>query len=174
MSESIPAPVSKPREKDENRPQSQRTRAGEVIDFHRLTATDLPEVLALERQVQTHPWRPSSFEDCLRGRHHCWLAKHNDELLGFVVLGWAGGEAELLNIAVHPTRQGQGIGRSLLHAAIELAQPQADMMFLEVRVSNRKALQFYYHEDFFEVGLRRDYYPSTNGREDALVLTRQL
>lgn len=155
-------------------PGEQRTRTGTAINFHPFTAADLPEVMTLERQVQTHPWRQSSFEDCLNGRQRCWLAKHQDRLLGFVVLAWAGGEAELLNIAVQPSSQGQGIGRCLLRAAFELAQPHADMMFLEVRVSNRKALELYYQEDFFEVGVRRDYYPSLNGREDALVLARQL
>lgn len=155
-------------------PRAQHTRTGASIEFHPLTAPELPQVLDLERQVQSHPWQKSSFEDCLNGRQRCWLAKHQDRLLGFVVLAWAGGEAELLNIAVHPASQGQGIGRSLLRTAIEQAQPHADMMFLEVRVSNRKALELYYQEDFFEVGLRRDYYPSMNGREDALVLARQL
>lgn len=155
-------------------PSEQRTRAGIPITFRLLTAEDLPEVMALERQVQSHPWRQSSFEDCLGGRQRCWLAKHQGQLLGFMVVSWAGGEAELLNIAVRPASQGQGVGRCLLRAAIELAQSQAQILFLEVRVSNRKALELYYQEDFFEVGIRRDYYPGTNGREDALVLARQL
>jgi [ribosomal protein S18]-alanine N-acetyltransferase len=157
-----------------NNSRMQVTPGGRQLDFHPLEASDLPSVLDLERKVQSHPWQPSSFEDCLRGRHQCWLTKQESQLLGFVVLAWAGGEAELLNIAVNPANQGQGVGRCLLRFAIELAQPHAEMMFLEVRISNRKAISFYYQEDFFEVGVRRDYYPAVNGREDALVLARQL
>src|SRR5690625_6197648 len=93
--------------------------------------------MALERQVQSHPWRQSSFEDCLGGRQRCWLAKHQGQLLGFMVVSWAGGEAELLNIAVRPASQGQGVGRCLLRAAIDLAQSQAQFLLLVVRVSIR-------------------------------------
>lgn len=153
---------------------SRVTTTGLNLDFEPLTPADLDAVLALEHRVQTHPWRRVSFEDCLTGRHRCWLARHQKLLVGFVVLAWGGGEAELLNIAVDPSRQGQGVGRCLLHFALELAEPHGDMMFLEVRVSNHRAIEFYSQEDFFEVGLRRDYYPAVGGREDALILARQL
>lgn len=155
--------------------EAQQTSKGLEICFEPLTARDMEAVLKIEHQVQTHPWRRSSFEDCLSGgRQRCWLAKKGEQLLGFVVLAWGGGEAELLNIAVAPAHQGMGVGRCLLHRALELAGPQADVMFLEVRVSNHRAIEFYSYEDFFEVGQRRDYYPAANGREDALILMRQL
>lgn len=152
-----------------------RTSKGLELCFKPLEARDLEAVLKIEHQVQSHPWRRSSFEDCLNGgRQRCWLATKGEQLLGFVVLTWGGGEAELLNIAVAPEQQGLGIGRCLLHWALELASSQADVMFLEVRVSNHRAIEFYSYEDFFEVGQRPNYYPAASGREDALILMRQL
>jgi len=56
-----------------------------------------------------------------------------------------------------------------------LAQQQrAQIMFLEVRPSNRAALNLYHDIGFAEVGVRGGYYPDGNGREDALVMARAL
>lgn len=150
------------------------TRSGLTVSFRRLAAPDIPDVMALEARVQTHPWRRSSYEDCLDGRHHCWLAECGNELVGFVVFAWAGGDGELLNIAVSPDRQRQGIGEQLLAVTVQQVQPFASMLFLEVRASNHQAIQFYEREHFFEVGQRPNYYPAARGREDALILARQL
>jgi ribosomal-protein-alanine N-acetyltransferase len=42
--------------------------------------------------------------------------------------------------------------------------------FLEVRASNTSAYRLYERYGFNEVGRRRAYYPSADGREDALVM----
>jgi len=48
----------------------------------------------------------------------------------------------------------------------------ADTVFLEVRPSNRTALRLYDSLGFNQVGLRRGYYPSDKGREDAIIMAR--
>ena len=149
------------------------TTSGVTLTLRALTPEDLPAVMALEARVQTHPWRRSSYDDCLDGRHHCWLAEHQGRIRGFVVLAWAGGDAELLNLAVDPDWQGRGLGRALLDLAVSRARSVASVLFLEVRVSNHRAIGFYQQADFFEVGLRPNYYPSDRGREDALILAMQ-
>ncbi|MGH8513826.1 MAG: ribosomal protein S18-alanine N-acetyltransferase, partial [Gammaproteobacteria bacterium] len=50
----------------------------------------------------------------------------------------------------------------------------AETMFLEVRPSNRRAQQLYARAGFKEIGLRPDYYPAHEGREDALTLALPL
>ena len=47
-------------------------------------------------------------------------------------------------------------------------------IFLEVRASNAAAIHLYDKLGFNEIGLRRDYYPAINGREDALVLAHEI
>jgi ribosomal-protein-alanine N-acetyltransferase len=84
------------------------------------------------------------------------------------------GDAELLNISVAPAYQRKGIGQCLLAHAVNCVKAKADMLFLEVRMSNRKAIALYEREDFFEVGQRKNYYPTVNGHEDALLMARQL
>ncbi|MDH3872470.1 MAG: ribosomal-protein-alanine N-acetyltransferase, partial [Gammaproteobacteria bacterium] len=50
----------------------------------------------------------------------------------------------------------------------------AEVVFLEVRPSNRAALALYGKNGFNELGVRKDYYPTEGGREDALILARVL
>jgi len=149
------------------------THSGLTLTLRSLAPDDLAAVMALEARVQSHPWRRSSYEDCLDGRHHCWLAEHQGQIRGFVVLAWAGGDAELLNLAVDPDWQGRGLGRALLDWAVRQARSVASVLFLEVRVSNHRAIAFYQTAGFFEVGLRPNYYPAGRGREDALILALQ-
>jgi ribosomal-protein-alanine N-acetyltransferase len=153
---------------------SRETYSGLVLNFRLISDNDIPQVMELERSAHSHPWRQSSFEDCLNGRQKCWLAEHNNILVGYVVVTHGGGDAELLNISVSPAYQRKGIGQILLEHAVNCVREKADMLFLEVRMSNRKAIALYEREDFFEVGQRKNYYPTVNGHEDALLMARQL
>jgi ribosomal-protein-alanine N-acetyltransferase len=47
----------------------------------------------------------------------------------------------------------------------------AATLFLEVRVSNTGAQQLYARHGFSQIGMRRNYYPAKQGREDASVLS---
>jgi len=47
-------------------------------------------------------------------------------------------------------------------------------MFLEVRPSNLVAYKLYEKLGFNEVGIRENYYPAFAGREDAVVLAKEL
>ena len=83
-------------------------------------------------------------------------------------------ESELLEIAVQPAMQGRGYGKALLAQAIALARRNgAVRMFLEVRESNARARKMYTSFGFEETGRRKNYYPTENGREDAILMTAQ-
>jgi ribosomal-protein-alanine N-acetyltransferase len=97
------------------------------------------------------------------------FAIHNDN--GFVLARAAGGEAEILTLAVHPHARGQGLGRALLQSAIVRLEAQgAQSLFLEVGADNPHALALYAGLGFAKVGLRKHYY----GGGDALVLRLSL
>lgn len=150
------------------------TIAGLNLSLRLLEEKDISSIMALEHSAHSYPWRQSSFEDCLVGRQKCWLAEYKNQLVGYVVITHGGGDAELLNISVSPKFQRRGIGSSLLQHAIETVRGFADMLFLEVRISNKKAIELYSKEGFFEVGNRKNYYPAVNGHEDALLMAAQL
>jgi len=48
------------------------------------------------------------------------------------------------------------------------------VLYLEVRPSNAAALALYARAGFARIGVRKNYYRATDGREDALVLARSL
>jgi ribosomal-protein-alanine N-acetyltransferase len=91
---------------------------------------------------------------------------------GFVLARAAGGEAEILTLAVVPGARRRGLGATLVSAAMVAAVTHgAEAMFLEVAEGNRPALRLYRRLGFAEVGRRRRYYPDG---ADALVLRRDL
>jgi ribosomal-protein-alanine N-acetyltransferase len=143
--------------------------------LRQMSREDLPSVLAVETRGYTHPWTEGILRDCLRVGYSCWVCELGEELVAHAVMSIAIGEAHLLNLCVHPDQQGQGIGRRLLNRMLRIARErQADTMFLEVRASNLPARALYESEGFGEIGLRRDYYPSHAGREDAVVYAKAL
>jgi len=136
---------------------------------------DLPKIDEIERKAYDFPWSTSIFRDCMRARYACVLAENEDGLLAYAVMSMAAGEAHVLNLCVKPECQGQGRGRRILDHLIETAfENGVDTMFLEVRPSNPAAVALYHEAGFNQIGVRQDYYPAHEGREDALVLARAL
>ena len=144
-------------------------------EVRRMQLTDLPDVLRNERRGYTHPWTEGIFRDCLRNGQECWLLMCSDQNVGHGILSVAAGESHLLNVCVHPDFQGHGFGRILVEHLLERARTgEASTIFLEVRPSNVAACELYDKLGFNEVGVRENYYPSYVGREDALVLAKDL
>ena len=138
-------------------------------------ASDLDEVIAIERAVYSHPWTRGNFVDSLHAGYCCRTYRIGGELVGYFILIVAVGEAHLLNLSVAAARQRQGAGSLLLGEAMRLAREKnAQHLFLEVRPSNAAGLALYSAFGFRRIAERRGYYPAHDGRENALVLTLDL
>lgn len=147
----------------------------DLLRLRRMTADDLPSVLAIEAQNYGYPWSKGIFKDCFKAGYNCWVCEEMDRVLGYSIVSVAVGEAHILNISVDPAEQGQGIGRKMLENLIEVARnKKAEAVYLEVRPSNIGALALYQNMGFNEIGVRKGYYPTETGREDALMLALQL
>jgi ribosomal-protein-alanine N-acetyltransferase len=146
-----------------------------ALHFRPLQEADLAEIMEIERRSYPYPWTRQIFNDCLRAGYCCWVCERQGFIEGYGVTSIAAGESHLLNLCVRPESQQQGIGRKLLVHLISLARRHnAELMFLEVRPSNRVARALYESMGFNELGGRREYYPADKGREDALILARVL
>ena len=136
---------------------------------------DLAAVAALEASLQAFPWSPGNFADSRAAGHAARVVLDGDGLLGFSVVMIVLDEAHLLNIGIARPHQGQGHGARLLERIIADARAAgARRMLLEVRPSNRQAIEFYQRFGFRQIGVRRAYYPAALGREDALVFDKDL
>ena len=133
----------------------------------------LKEVFAIETQAHTHPWSFSLIE-AINGRGACHrvLIGEDEKVIGYFYAQNILGEVTLLNIAVKPDHHGQGYGKLLIESFIEMcANDKAESAWLEVRSSNHKAYRLYEAAGFNEVDRRKDYYPTNNDREDAIIMS---
>ena len=136
---------------------------------------DLPQILQIERASYTHPWSQQIFKDCLASGYHCWVLEQGAELQGYLIWSLALDEAHILNLCVRSGMRRQGWGRWLLRELCGTAYKRgARSLFLEVRPSNQAAVTLYQNAGFCEVGLRKAYYPTPGGREDALIMAKSL
>jgi ribosomal-protein-alanine N-acetyltransferase len=146
-----------------------------AVRLRPMTESDLTGVMEIERSAYPYPWSQGIFRDCIRVGYSCWVAEHDSSINGYGVMSIGGGEAHILNLCIRPRAQGRGLGRRLIIHLLHIAKMHhAETAFLEVRPSNGIALKLYDSIGFNEVGIRKAYYPAEHGREDALVLAREL
>lgn len=147
----------------------------EQVTFRSMALADLDLVMVNEEAAYPIPWTRAIFEQSMESKNHCVVMLYRGELIGHAVVSSVVDEFHLLNLCVNPAWQGQGLGRCMLQHLIKKARAdELALFFLEVRVSNRSAIELYRSEGFNEVGLRPNYYPAEEGREDALLMTMQL
>lgn len=140
-----------------------------------MTMADLPAVVSNENSAYFNPWTLGVFSDCLESNYDCWVMEREGNLIGHGILNVAAGECHLLNVCVRAEYQRSGLGRRMVeHLLLQAAKREAERVYLEVRPSNLIAYKLYMSMGFNQVGVKKGYYPAEQGREDALVLTRDL
>lgn len=145
-----------------------------------LCDADIDAWVAEERLSCLHPlhaWTPENYRSSLRAGY--WSRVLCEPVGGRVIavcIAMDGvDETHLLNIAVARAWQGRGLARELLQALYARCEDEgAQALWLEVRPSNARARELYLREGFVDIGVRRQYYPAAEGREDALVMRRAI
>ena len=146
-----------------------------MINIRKMTQDDAPAVFAIEELVCVAPWTEKIFRDCVAVGYYCWVFVESDNVIGYGLFSEAAKEAHVLNIAIHPNWQRQGLGlRMMKHIIQEAKNVGADSMYLEVRASNQGAIALYRDLKFTEIGIRKDYYKTEESREDAIVFVLSL
>ncbi len=151
---------------------SPRLPAPAELRFADMQDEHLPAVAALEQQAHLHPWQQQHFSDSLASGYLAQMLLAGEQLLGYLVAMKGYEEVHLLNLVVASAYQKQGLARVMLEALSLWARGQgAQCVWLEVRASNVRARQVYTRFGFCQAGLRKSYYPSSQGqREDAMVM----
>ncbi len=140
-----------------------------------MRACDLDAVQAIERRAYEKPWGHGVFVDCIGAGCECRVLGRRRGIIGYALMDVGAGECHLLNLCIDPRFQRLGHGRDLLRRMLGIAVSRGVVRaILEVSVSNPPAMQLYLSEGFRRIGRRRNYYPSSHGREDAVVLARLL
>lgn len=141
------------------------------MSYRPMKQADLDDVMTIEPEIYPFPWTRGNFSDSIKAGYSCWICEYQGELIGYAVLMMVLDEAHLLNISIAQAYQGRGLGKLLLEHIIKVARGhKGQIMFLEVRPSNKAALQMYENFGFNEFSVRKGYYPAANGREDAILM----
>jgi [ribosomal protein S18]-alanine N-acetyltransferase len=136
---------------------------------------DIGAVMRMETQIYEFPWSEGNFRDSLGAGYSCWMLFGAGVLTGYAVVMMGVEEAHLLNLSIATARRRQGLGKKFMEHLRQSAKAQASQRFLlEVRQSNWVARSFYASQGFTELGVRRYYYPTGDGREDAVVMELKL
>lgn len=125
----------------------------------------------IHREAQFKPWQESTFLDCRTSPYECWVMVENNQVIGYAILLVVLNEVTLMDIAISKQQRGRGCGlHMLLHVRQRCHSLQARACFLEVRASNHIAIKLYQNSGFETLEVRKGYYPSANGREDAIMM----
>lgn len=153
-----------------------------------MTEYDLLPVLAIENAAYDYPWTPGIMSDCLKVGYHCFVYEVDCEIRGYIIFSTVLDEVHLLNLCIAPHYQHKGYGRAFLNWLMnhlrDLGDKKGDKkgdnksgsktLYLEVRASNHAAINLYESMGFNELGIRPDYYPAKNGKEDAQLFACEL
>ena len=131
---------------------------------------DLVDILRIENQSFSTPWSEKSFRMSLDNPITQGIVKILDgKVAGYALYSILFEDGELYNIAVSPEMRNRGVGKDLLQAVIsDSFARRAEVLRLEVRVSNAAARHLYETNGFKTEGIRKNYYQ--NPTEDAILM----
>ncbi|HKP20857.1 MAG TPA: ribosomal protein S18-alanine N-acetyltransferase [Thermoleophilaceae bacterium] len=141
------------------------------LEIRPLAYADLPQVIAIERRAFPTPWSLAMFVlELSKPSGICLAALEDGVIVGYLVCSRYDTVWHLMNVAVEPARQRQGIASALLVRLFAQADRPSEQYTLEVRTSNEGAIRMYERFGFRAAGRRRGYYH--DNREDALIMWR--
>ena len=147
----------------------------EKIQFDKMQVSDLDEVMLIEKINYAIPWTKGIMKDCINAGYQCLAVKENGIIVGYAFLMVNYDESHLLNMCINQSHQGKGLAKKLLIYLQNIClYNQSKVFLLEVRQSNPIAHGLYKAFGFKEIGRRKNYYKTLVGREDAIVMTKQL
>lgn len=139
-----------------------------------MTIEDIPEVIKGEEEIFKETLGYDMFYSELKLNPYAhYLVLEIDKLVAGYIGFWIEGEtASFINFYVLEAYQNLGFGNMLLDFVVELCEmSNVDLLTLEVRVSNQKAIALYEKRGFRISHTRKNYYKDG---EDAYVMLKKI
>ena len=86
-----------------------------------------------------------------------WITEESTVILGYCMMRIIYNEANIINMAIKSSRQGEGLGSFLLGYVLNQL-PTNSSAFLEVKEGNLSAINLYKRLGFNVINLRKNYY----------------
>lgn len=146
--------------------------------IQKMTLKHLDEVIDIERQLFPDPWSKNSFLYEILGNRLSLavVLLLENKVIGYSIVWIIFEEFHIANIAIHPDYQQQGFGKYLLTEILKTADNSRanrglEYAILEVRESNRIAINMYEKFGFKKISVRYNYYSSG---ENAIIMRKSL
>lgn len=132
---------------------------------------DLSEISTLQAKTFTNPWSAESLRWELANTDvaRLYVMRSDGAVVGYCACWVIFDELHINSLAIDPDRRRQGLASRLLRAVQrDAVAAGATKATLEVRRSNKPAIELYERLGYAVEGIRKDYYEQP--REDALIL----
>lgn len=140
--------------------------------IEKLAKEHLDKIIEIENLCFKTPWSRESMADEFNNDVAHYFVLIDGEVIGYCGFWAVVDEAQVMNIAVHPSMQGKGCGSLILNKMVNHAIDLGlALMTLEVREDNIAAIKLYESKGFVSVGKRNDYYGKG---ENAILYTKVL
>lgn len=142
-----------------------------IICIREFTPEDLGRVYEIEYKSFEDPYHPVFLLNLYELYRETFLvALENESVVGYVISRVVDSSGHIIAIAVDPKKRKRGIGKTLIRATINrLRDFGVKNVWLEVRISNYGAIEFYKKLGFVKGKIVRAYYSDL---EDAILLKR--
>jgi len=142
--------------------------ATQELQIRRVKTDDISQISEIEQRCFKDPF-PSYFLSQLADANPdtFLVACLSGKIVGYAVVDKWPEQEHLVSIAVIPESRKKGVGQRLLDVLV--GKMQTGSMRLEVRRSNKAALELYRKNDFIQTGVAYSYY--TDG-EDAIQMEK--
>ena len=143
------------------------------MELYPVSYSDLDQITRIEKETNEYPWSLNNFESSLDAGNSSIVLKDRKNIVGYAFFSVIGTDSHLLNITISEDYQGKGFGKKILKKVLLQSKVLgATIVFLEVRVSNLRAISFYEKFGFKRDAIRYNYYAGSP-KEDALLMSKQ-
>lgn len=142
------------------------------INIVPMEKSHIKDIAEIERQSFSKPWSEKMIEAELENSTAIFfVAESENKAVGYIGIHAVCDEGYIANLAVLTDYRGQSIGKALLDIALGTAEGLGlKFLSLEVRPSNKIAVDLYKSKCFKIAGRRKNFY--TEPKEDGLIMTR--
>lgn len=136
---------------------------------------DMEVILQIEEESFTSHWTRSQMLYELHENDFAllYVIEDDNEILGYIDFWITFDTCQLASIAVLKKARQRGIAKQLMDYMIQVAEEKhCGVISLEVRVSNEAAKALYYHYEFVDATVRKQYY--SDNHEDAILMVKGL
>ena len=136
------------------------TRATEQLQIRWMIRRDMQEVYAIERQCFSEPWTEDEFlqQTSQRNVIGC-VAEIGNEIVGYMIYELHKGNLNIINLAVKPDRQRQGIGTAMIDGMkLKLSSQRRTQLWAAVSEVNLVGQLFFQKQRFVAIEILREFH----------------